>query len=88
MQPKIICVTFKGKPCITKISCYSPTNVINITTFYNELSSLVWHIPTHYILIIGGDKNAQISKDENNNFCLHNSPNKNRELTSQVFFQE
>ena len=29
------------------------------------------------ILIINGDMNAQIAKDENNKFCLHKSSNRN-----------
>ena len=52
---------------------------MDIITFNNELSSLVWHIPKH-ILIIGGDINAQIGKiDKNNKFCLHNLSNGNGE---------
>ena len=43
------------------------------------LSSLVQNIPKHNILIIGGDMNAQISKDENNKFSLHKLPNRNSE---------
>ena len=46
------------------ISYYSRTNAIDkmdITTFYNTLSSLVWHIPKHNVQIIGGHMNAQIS---------------------------
>ena len=48
------------------ISCYSPTNVseeMNFIAFYNELSSLVRSILKHNVLIIGGDMNAQISKN-------------------------
>ena len=36
----------------------SPTSIrdeMDITTFYNKLSSLVWHIPKHKVLIISGD---------------------------------
>ena len=32
------------------------------------------------VLIIIGERNAQIGKDENDQFCLHNMPNKNEEL--------
>ena len=34
-------------------------------------------IPIHNVLIISGDMNAQIGKDENNKFCLYNLPNRN-----------
>ena len=49
------------------------------TTFFDGLSSFAQHIPKHNVLIIGGDMNAQISKDENNKFCLHNLSNRNGE---------
>ena len=68
--------------CSTIISCYSPTNASDKTdliTFYNKLSSLVYTIPNHNILIISGDMNAQIGKDENSKLCLHKSPNRNGE---------
>ena len=51
------------------ISWCSPTNASDETdtiTVYNQLSPLVWHIPKHNVLIIGGDVNAQTGKDENN----------------------
>ena len=50
-----------------------------ITTFYNELSSLVRHILKHNVRIIGEDINVQIREDENNKFGLHKSPNIKRE---------
>ena len=68
--------TFNGIPCTTIIFCYSPKNAIVETepiTSYNEVSSLVRCIPKHNVLIIGGDMNTQIGKDEKNKFCLYNS---------------
>ena len=64
------------------IYCYSPTTVSDDTglfTFYNELSYLVRSIPKHNVLIIGRDMNAQIGKNENNKFSLHNTSNRNGE---------
>ena len=64
----------------TIISCYSPTNVSEeneIVTFYEELSSLVRSIPKHNLLVIGGDMNAQIGKNRNNKYSLHNTSNRN-----------
>ena len=66
--------TFNGNPRATIISCYSPTNVSEeneIVTFYDELSSLVRSIPKHNMLVIGGDMNAQIGKNGNNKYSLH-----------------
>ena len=51
----------------------------DLIAFCNELSSFVCSIPKHNILVIGGDMNAQIGKNVNDIFSLHNSSNKNGE---------
>ena len=48
-----------------------------LVAFYDELSSLVRSIPRHNVLVIGGDMNAQIGKNGNNKYSLHNTSNKN-----------
>ena len=71
---------FNGNPRPKIISCYSPTNVSEeseLVAFYDELSSLVRSIPKHNMLVIGGDMKAQISKNGNNKYSLHNSSNRN-----------
>ena len=73
---------FNGNPSVTIISCYCPTNVseeTNLIAFYNELSSLVRSIPRHNVIVIGGDMNAQIGKNVNHKFSLHNSSNRDGE---------
>ena len=80
IQPRMMAATFNGNPRATIISCYSPTNVSEeneLVTFYDELSSLVRSIPKHNILVIGGDMNAQIGKNGNNKYSLHNTSNRN-----------
>ena len=75
----MMAATFNGNPRATIISCYSPTNVSEeneLVTFYDELSSLVRSIPKH-MLVIGGDMNAQIGKNGNNKYSLHNTSNRN-----------
>ena len=72
--------TFNGKPRETIIFCYNPTNVseeTEIIAFYDKLSSLVRSIPKHNVLIIGGNMNAQIGKNGNHKFSLHNLSNRN-----------
>ena len=74
--------TFSSTSSTTIISCYSPTNgsdETNLIILYNELSSLVCSIPKHNILIIRGDMNVQIHKNENNKLNLNNLSNRNRE---------
>ena len=64
----------------TIISSYSPTNVseeTELVTFYDELCSLVRSILKHNVLVIGGDMNAQIRKNRNNRYSLHNTSNRN-----------
>ena len=80
IQPRMMAATFNGNPRATIISCYSPTNVseeTELVTFYNELSSLVRSIPKLNMLVIGGDMNAQIEKNGNNKYSLHNTSNRN-----------
>ena len=78
-----MCASFNGKalhnnhPLLQSTNAWDETEII---TFYNELSSLVKHIPKHNVLIISIDMSAQIGKDENNKFCLPNSPNRNMEF--------
>ena len=42
-----------------------------------KLFSLVRSIPKHNVLVIGGDMTAQIGKNGNNKFSLHNTSNRN-----------
>ena len=84
IQPKMMVATFNGNPSATIISYYSPTNVSEETeliAFYDELSSLIHSILKHNVLIICGDMNAQIGKNVNHKFSLHNLLNRNRHLT-------
>ena len=72
IQPRMMAATI--------ISCYSPTNVseeTELVAFYDELSSLVRSIPKHNMLVIDGDMNAQIWKNGNNKYRLHNTSNRN-----------
>ena len=80
IQPRMMAATFNDNPKPTIISCYSPSNVseeTELVTFYEELSSLVRSIPKHNLLVIGGDMNAQIGKNRNNKYSLHNTSNRN-----------
>ena len=72
--------TFNDNTRATIISCYSPTYVSEETeliALYDELSSLVRSIPKHNVLVIGGNMNAQIGKNGNNKYSLHNTSNRN-----------
>ena len=80
IQPRMRAATFNGNPRATIISCYSPTNVskeTELVPFYEELSSLVCSIPKHNMLVLGGNTNAQIGKNRNKKYSLHNTSNRN-----------
>ena len=82
--------TFNGNPRATIISCYSPTNgceETELATFYDELSSLVRSIPKHNMLVIGGDMNAQIGKNRNNKYSLHNTSNRNGQHLTDLMIE-
>ena len=69
IEARMMISTFNGNTSTTIISCYSPINACDETdfiTFNKRLSSLVRSIPKHNALIIGGDRNAQIGKNKNN----------------------
>ena len=72
----MMAAAFNGNPRATIISCYSPTNVSEETeldAFYDEQSFLVRNIPKQNVLVIGGDMSAQIGRNGNNRYSLHNT---------------
>ena len=80
--PRMIIATFNGNPRTTIISCYSPTNVsdeTDVITFYQELSSLIHHVPKHNVLVVGGDMNAHVGRTEEHKYTYHQSTNRNGE---------
>ena len=80
--PRIMYTTSNGNPCTMIVSCYSHTSAsgeTDITILNDKLFPFAQHIHKHNILIISGDINAQIHKDENNKFGLHHLPIRNDE---------
>jgi len=68
--------TFKGNPKTVVISCYSPHNGMpeeDVVNFYSSLSNTINNIPSHSMLIICGDMNAQIASK----FSFHDNTNRN-----------
>ena len=82
ISSRIVIASFNGNPHTTVISCYSPTNVCDeqeVDDFYNDLSSLVRTVPKHNVLILGGDLNAQLGKNEYHKHAYHDETNRNGE---------
>ena len=73
--PRMMVATYNGNPSTTIISYKSSNNVSEETifiAFYYEISTLVRSIKKPNVLVIY----AQIGKNVNHNFSLHNSSNK------------
>lgn len=76
---------------ITIISVYAPTNVSKMDekdTFYEKLDQVCSKVPKHDMLLVMGDYNAQIGKNENQKeiagpFTLHEWNNENGELLTE-----
>ena len=90
IQRRMLCASFNDNPNSTVISCYSPINAneeTDITTFYSKLYSLVHNIPKNNVQIIRVYMNAHIGKDKNNEFCQHNSLNRNEEYLADFLLE-
>ena len=88
IQPRLIIATFNGNPATYIISCYSPTNISEeeeVSLFYQELSSLVRQVPKHNVLIIGGDMNSQIGRNDDHKFAFHMSTNRNGLISCRFY---
>ena len=73
---RIVSATFKGNPKTTVVACYSPHNAVDesvVTEFYQKLSQVIEDVPSHYMLFVGGDMNAQVDTG----FSYHSSSNRN-----------
>ena len=80
-----MCATFISIICTTIASYNSTTDandVMDSTTFYDKVAFLRQHMTKHNALIINRDITAQIDKDGNHKFQLHNLPNRNGEYLS------
>ena len=72
--------TFHGNPKLTSISCYSPTNASteeDAITFYIELISIIYQVPKHHVLVVGGDMNAKLGKGDVVRNGYHDVTNRN-----------
>ena len=61
-----VAIHVMGNPLKTVLSCYSPTNVSyqeETERFYVDLTSYTRHIPKHNVLVIGGDINTHLGKE-------------------------
>jgi len=79
INPRIVSASFTGNPATTIISCYSPTNCSDeddISGFYRDLADTISNIPSHNLVLLCGDFNAQLGNDDFR-FSFHDSTNRN-----------
>ena len=83
---RILISTFQGNPSTTIIVINSPTNSSEdevIDTFYEELRGAIESIPQHIVLVIIGNFNARIGK-EDDTFTYHRYTNRNGSLLLDI----
>jgi len=80
IDKRLLTASFNGNPQTTIISCYSPTNVSDeedALAFINQLTDLIKAVPKHNVLIVGGDMNAKLSKNDCHGNSYHDETNRN-----------
>ena len=79
ISSRVLVITFSGNPMTTLIVCYSPTNSSpeeEVTSFYNDLADVISNVPPHNVLLICGDFNAKLCRD-NVRYSFHETTNRN-----------
>ena len=87
---RIVAIHFMGNPLTTVISCYSPTNVSDqeeTERFYVDITSYTRHIPKHNVLVIGGDFNAHLGKENGYKYSFHITTNRNGNMLKNVIHE-
>lgn len=87
INPRLMIATFNGNPQTTIISCYSPTNASEPNAaeeFYSDLANLIKEVPKHNVILVGGDMNAQIGKDDCKGTYYHDTTNRNGHLLLEL----
>ena len=82
---RILISTFQGNPSTTIIVINSPTNSSEdnvIDKFYEELRGAIESIPQHIVLVIIGNFNARIGKEDA--FTYHRDTNRNGSLLLDI----
>ena len=77
---RLMITTFNGNPETTVISCYSPKNTSEESIaeeFYSDLAKLIRDVPKHNAILVGGDMNAKIGKENCKGSHYHETTNRN-----------
>ena len=92
VSPRIFGVTLDGNPRCTAFSVYSPTECASddvAEEFHNELRATIASIPAHNLLAVGGDFNAHVGKEDNNDksWYYHERTNRNGRLLKDTLLE-
>ena len=72
--PMLSSATVLSMPLMKRTSSHSTTSYLSLCGLFQKSN----------VLIISGDMNAQIGKDESTKFCLHNSSNRNGDHLTEL----
>ena len=87
---RTLIVNFQGNPATTVVITYCPTNVADediVEEHYNILRGAINSIPAHNLLLVVGDFNARIGK-EDGTFTFHNDTNRNGEYMTDLAIEK
>ncbi|XP_071480868.1 craniofacial development protein 2-like [Diadema antillarum] len=89
---RILKATFNGNPRLTVFAVYSPTegdSIEHAEEFHEELCRAVTSTPMHNILLVLGDFNAHLSKEnkEDTSWYYHNHTNRNGGLLKDTLLE-
>ena len=82
VSPRILCATFAGNPKTTVLITYCLTNTSverEAEEHFKLLDKAIKQVPAHNFLVVLGDFNARVGKD-NYKFSYHESTNRNGEM--------
>ena len=92
VSPRIFGVTLDGNPRCTVFSVYSPTECASdndAEEFHNELRATIASIPAHNLVAVGGDFNARMGKEDDNDkgWYYHEKTNRNGNLLRDTLLE-
>ena len=84
---KILVVSFHGNPKTTIAACYSPTNCsdeTDVIDFYYKLSGLTRQFSKHNTVILAGDFNAKLGRENGFIHSYNQSSNRNDFFLTEI----
>jgi len=85
ISPRILLISFNGNPRLTLITTYSPTEGApdeEAESFHADLRAAIHDVPQHHLLLVVGDLNAHLGKNDvsDKRWYWHRNTNRNGRL--------